>query len=103
MERFVYVHVENLIRYQVPSHHTPTWFGHVQRMEENFIPKKVLYINLEATRLRGRPRNSWQDEVREDGRLVGGKGWTERVYNRDEWKKLLRMARNRCILHMPME
>jgi len=25
-------------------------------MEENRIPKKVLYINLEATRLRGRPR-----------------------------------------------
>ena len=50
------------------------WFGHVQRMEGNRIPKKVLYMNLEATRLRGRPRNRRQDEVREDGRLVGEKG-----------------------------
>jgi hypothetical protein len=50
------------------------WFGYVQRMEENRIPNKVLYINLETTRLKGRPRNRWQDDVREDGRLVGGKG-----------------------------
>jgi len=34
-------------------------------MEENGIPKKVLCINLKATRLKGRPKNRWQDEVRE--------------------------------------
>jgi hypothetical protein len=43
------------------------------------------------------------NEVREDGRLVGGKGWKERVYNREERKKLLRTARNCCILHVPIE
>jgi len=37
-------------------------------MEENRIPKKVLYMNLGTSRLRGRPRNRWQDGVREDGR-----------------------------------
>jgi len=42
-------------------------------MEENRIPKKILDMNLEM-RLRGRPRNRWQDEVREDGKLVGRKG-----------------------------
>jgi hypothetical protein len=52
-----------------------------------------------TTRLRSRPRNRWQDEAREDGRLVGGKGWKERVFNREDWKKLLRMAMNRRILH----
>ena len=31
------------------------WFGHVQRMEEIGIPKRVLYMNLGTTRLRGRP------------------------------------------------
>jgi len=72
-------------------------------MEENRIPKRVLYMNLGTIRLRGRPRNRWQDEVREDGRIVGGEGWQEKVHNREEWKKLLRAARNRHILHMPME
>jgi hypothetical protein len=61
------------------------WFGHVQRKEENRIPKRVLYMNLGTTRLIGRPRNRWQNEVRE------------------EWKKLLRTERNRRILQMPME
>jgi len=79
------------------------WFGHVQRMEENRILKRVLYMNLEVTRLRGRPRNRWQDEVREDGRLVGGKGWKGRVYDREEWKTLLRTATNHHIQHIPME
>jgi hypothetical protein len=80
------------------------WFGHVQRKEENRIPRRrVLYMNWETTRMRGRPSNRLQDEVREDGRRVGGKGWKERVYNREEWKKLLRMARNCHILHTPME
>jgi len=60
------------------------WFGHVQRMEGNRIPKRVLYMNLGATRLSGRPRNRWQDEVREDGRIVGGEEWQEIVHNREE-------------------
>jgi hypothetical protein len=60
-------------------------------------------MNLEATRMRGRPRNRWHYKVREDGRLVGGKGWKERVHNREAWKKLLRIARNCRILHMLME
>ena len=62
-----------------------------------------IYIYLETTRLRGRPRNRWQNGVREDGRLVGGKGWKERACKREEWKKLLRTARNRRILYVPME
>jgi len=44
-----------------------------------------------------------QDEVREDERIVGGEVSQEKVHNREEWKRLLRMARKRHILHMPME
>jgi hypothetical protein len=72
-------------------------------MEGYRIPKTVSYMNLETMRLRGRPRNRCQIEAREDGKTVGEEGWQKKVYNRAEWKKLLRMARNSGILHKPME
>jgi len=60
-------------------------------------------MNLGTTRLKGRPKKRWQDEVRDDGRIVGGEGLQGKVHNREEWKKLPRTARNRRILHMPLE
>jgi len=60
-------------------------------------------MNLGTTGLKGTPRNRWQDDVMEDGRIVGGEAWQEKLHNREEWKKLPRTARNGRILHMPME
>jgi len=72
-------------------------------MEGNRIPKRVLYMILGTTRLTGRPKNRWQDGVRANGRIVGGEGWQKKIHNGEEWKKLLRTARSRLILHIPME
>jgi hypothetical protein len=41
--------------------------------------------------------------VSEDGRIVGGEEWQEKVYNREEWKKLLRTARNCHSVHVVVE
>jgi len=41
----------------------------------------IIYMNLETRSLRCRPRNRWHDEAREDGRIVGGEVWQEKVYN----------------------
>jgi hypothetical protein len=35
-------------------------------------------MNSETTRLTGRPRNRWQEKVREDGRIMGGEGWQKK-------------------------
>jgi len=72
-------------------------------VEGNGIPKRVVCMNLGTTRLRNRPRNRWQDELREDGRIVGGEAWQEKVHNREEWKKLVGATRNRRILHVAVE
>jgi hypothetical protein len=44
----------------------------------------VLYVNFGTTRLRGRPRNGWQDEVTDDGRILGGEGWEEIVHDGEQ-------------------
>jgi len=63
-----------------------------ERMEENRIPKRVLYMNLGTTRLRGRPRNRWHDEVGEVEEQMVEKGGrkmytTERLEERPESSK----------------
>jgi hypothetical protein len=57
--------------------------------EENIIPKRVLVlnVNLETTRPRVRPRNRWHDEVREDGKIVGGEGWQKNQGGMEESPK----------------
>ena len=74
------------------------WFGHVQRMEGNRFHKRVLYMNVGTM-----VDQEIDGKMREDGRIVGGEGWQEKAHNREEWKKLLTAARNRCILRMPKE
>jgi len=54
-------------------------------MEENRIPPKncIIYI-FGNNKMRGRPRNGWQGDVREDGRIFGEEGWQEKVHKREE-------------------
>jgi len=33
-----------------------SWLGHLERMEEDRVPKKIFTQELEVTRIRGRPR-----------------------------------------------
>jgi hypothetical protein len=52
---------------------------------------------------RCRSRNRWQDEARENGRIIGREEWRKKVYGKEEWKKERRTARNCRILHIRME
>jgi hypothetical protein len=40
-----------------------SWLGHLERMEEDRMPKKIFTQELEGTRRRGRPRKGWKEEV----------------------------------------
>ena len=72
------------------------WAGHIIRMEEERIPKKVLNGNFYTTRTVGRPRTRWADVVQRDAlQLLGIRGWRRSAENRDGWRRLMREVKAR--------
>jgi hypothetical protein len=70
------------------------WAGHIIRMEEEKIPKKVLNGNFLTTRPVGRPRTGWADVIQRDAlQLLGIRGCRRRAENRDRWRCLMREAK----------
>jgi hypothetical protein len=59
-----------------------SWLGHLERMEEDRMPKKIFAQELEGTRRRGRPRKRWKEEVERDLQVLGVRRWRELVVNR---------------------
>jgi hypothetical protein len=71
------------------------WAGHVIRMEEERLPKKVQHGNFRTKRPVGRPRTRGADVVQRDAlQLLGVRGW-RRAENRDKWRRLMREAKAR--------
>ena len=52
-----------------------SWLGHLERMEEDRMPKKIFTQALEGTRRRGRPRKRWKEEVERDLQVLGVRKW----------------------------
>jgi hypothetical protein len=59
------------------------WLGHLERMDETAMPRRVLKGKLYAKRRMGRPRLRWMDDVTDDLRRMGIRSWTEKARNRD--------------------
>jgi hypothetical protein len=51
------------------------WLGHVERMPETQMPKRVLKGRLDNRRRRGRPRRRWIEDVMTDLATMGIRGW----------------------------
>ncbi len=48
------------------------WLGHVQRMDDNRVPKKLLKTKPEGKKSAGRPKSRWCDAAFANLRTVGG-------------------------------
>ena len=67
-----------------------SWLGHLERMEEDRMPKKIFTQVLEGTRRSGRPRKGWKEEVERDLQVLGVRRWREMVIDREKWRGIVR-------------
>ena len=65
-----------------------SWLGHLERMEEDRMSKKIFTQELEGTRRKG-----WKEEVERDLQVLGVRRWRELVAHRKKWKDLVRQAK----------
>jgi hypothetical protein len=70
-----------------------SWLGHLERMEEDRMPKKIFAQELEGTRRRGRPRKGWKENVERDLQVLGVRKWRELLTDRKKWKDIFRQPK----------
>jgi hypothetical protein len=72
---------ENIVRF-IKSQRI-RWLGHIERIQDTGIPKKLLYGKLFATKRRGRQKTRWPDDVSTELRKMGINEWSDRARDRE--------------------
>src|SRR5215469_12837688 len=62
-----------------------SWLGHLERMEEDRMPKKIFNQKLEGTRGRRRARKRWKEQVEGNLQVLRVRRRREIVTDRKEW------------------
>ena len=64
------------------------WYGHVMRRYQEHVGKRVMRIDVQGRRRKGRPKQRWIDSVNVDWRERRMSG--EETQNRAVWRQLVR-------------
>jgi hypothetical protein len=67
--------------------------GHVERIEDNAMPKRMLKGRLYSRRRKGRPRLRWLDDVESDLKKMEVKGWKEKMRDGQQWRLVVEEAK----------
>ena len=64
------------------------WYGHVLRREDEYVGKRVMGMEVQGKRRRGRPKQRWFYSIRDDlsERELSG----EEAQDRPRWRRLTR-------------
>lgn len=66
------------------------WLGHVARMSEDRMPKRLLFGWLPKTRPPHGPRLRWKDRVQADLKTLDVRDWFNVAQDRQEWRAVCR-------------
>jgi hypothetical protein len=69
------------------------WLGHVVRMGEDRLPKRILQEKIFSSRRRGRPKLRWLDDVKKDLHIMRVAKWEEKARNGEEWRQIVEEAK----------
>jgi hypothetical protein len=69
------------------------WFGHVHRVPDNSMVKKVYEWSAALTGSLGRPKNRWEDDVKTDITKMKITNWKICMKNRSKWKEFVGKAK----------
>jgi len=70
-----------------------SWFGHINRMPETSIVKRIHKRKPFTGRPAGRPKSRWEDDVKSDLKKTKLMKWTEQVQDRLKWKDIVEKAK----------
>ena len=67
------------------------WFGHLERMDNEWLLKKVMSAKVDGRNARGRPRFRWMDGVRRamNDKRMDVMEVIEHTRNRNEWRTIV--------------
>jgi hypothetical protein len=68
------------------------WLGHVERTDDNAMPKRMLKEKLYSKRRKGRPRKRWLDDGESDLKMMV-KGWKQKMRDREQWRLVVQEAK----------
>ncbi|PSN47698.1 hypothetical protein C0J52_12165 [Blattella germanica] len=69
------------------------WFGHVHRLPEERVVKRIYKWKPFGTRAQGRPKSRWEDDVVEDLKIMGIRNWNKKTSDRIEWRRIIAQAK----------